>query len=90
MAVAENDIWLDEDGARLLCAYIVRKAAKDYYQVCLQPGKWDTEYRQKQLKEFFESEYYKQISGIDARHLMRTIEYRAKHGIKLFKGGDWE
>ena len=94
MAVAANDtasvVWLDEDATRMLCAHIVRKAAKDYYKCCLQSGKWESEGRKRQLREFFESEYFKFLSGIDGRMLMRIVEYRAKHHIKLFRGGDFE
>ena len=85
-----NEVWLDEDATRTLCAHIVRKAARDYYKCCLQSDKWESAGRKRQLREFFESEYYKFLSGIDGKMLMQIVEYRAKNHLKLFRGGDFE
>ena len=92
MAVRANSVYFDEDGLRMLCAHIIKKAAKDYYRVCLQNRDEDFYYKQR-MQEFFRSTYYSSICSIDGNHLMRVIERRAKRGEKLFKctwGGEYE
>ena len=84
MAVAESDVY-NEDGLMLLCAAIVKKAAKDYYTLC-QLNREEDYYRRKSMKEFFQSGYFSTISNIDGKQLMKVVEHRAKHKLKLFRG----
>lgn len=78
---------ISEEGVRLLCAHIIKKAAKDYYVACLYDTK-DNDYYRKRLESFFLSDYYRMISGIDGQRLISVIRYRAKHKIKLFRVED--
>ena len=86
MAVAASDLF-DEDGLRMLCVGIVKKAMKDYYTLCVMNRDEDY-YRRKTMKEFFTSGYFSEISNIDGKQLMKVIEHRAKHKIRLLTGED--
>ena len=79
---------ISEEGIKLLCAHIIKKAAKDYYAACLYDTKDNDNYRQR-LELFFLSDYYRMMSSIDGKRLIAVIKYRAKHRIKLFRGGEY-